>query len=221
MPADEREKGNSAARIAVEKVDEVTGGSIFDPFQLENRQPAIDPDPIFAAIGEHKSLWEKWSLLEKEINNIEEAESEKSRDRPVELIAWRSYSSIGDYEIDRAREEFLRQPNADHEQIEKEYQDAKARLKAVEREAIAWDYRMGIGPLRKQCEQLWRAWEREGKILARTRPTTPAGAGPLIAYIRSVIIDTRDWGEWAMDDWTMPALKTVAASLAEMNKVHD
>ena len=29
----------SAARIAVEKVDEVTGGSIFDPFQLENRQP--------------------------------------------------------------------------------------------------------------------------------------------------------------------------------------
>jgi hypothetical protein len=155
--------------------------------------------------------------------------------RPVELIAWRSYSSIGDYEIDRAREEFLRQPNADHEQIEKEYQDAKARLKAVEREAIAWDYRMGIGPLRKQCEQLWRAWEREGKklartrraweregkILARTRPTTPAGAGALIAYIRSVIIDTRDWGEWAMDDWTMPALKTVAASLAEMNKVHD
>ena len=182
---------------------------------------AIDPDPIFAAIVEHKSLWEKWSLLEEEINNIEEAESEKSRDRPVELIAWRSYSSIGDYEIDRAREEFLRQPNADHEQIEKEYQDAKARLKAVEREAIAWDYRMGIGPLRKQCEQLWRAWEREGKKLARTRPTTPAGAGALIAYIRSVIIDTRDWGEWAMDDWTMPALKTVAASLAEMNKVHD
>ena len=72
---------------------------------------AIDPDPIFAAIVEHKSLWEKWSLLEEEINNIEEAESEKSRDRPVELIAWRSYSSIGDYEIDRAREEFLRQPS--------------------------------------------------------------------------------------------------------------
>ena len=53
---------------------------------------AIDPDPIFAAIVEHKSLWEKWSLLEEEINNIEEAESEKSRDRPVELIAWRGYS---------------------------------------------------------------------------------------------------------------------------------
>jgi hypothetical protein len=64
-------------------------------------------------------------------------------------------------------------------------------------------------------------WEREGKKLARTKPTTPAGAGALIAYIRSVIMDIRDWGECAIDDWTLPALKTVAVSLAEMNKVHD
>jgi len=48
------------------------------------------------------------------------------------------------------------------------------------------------------------------------KPATPAAAGALIAYIRSFIMDERDCGEWAMDDWTMPALKTVAASLAEI-----
>jgi len=39
------------------------------------------------------------------------------------------------------------------------------------------------------------------------KPATPAAAGALIAYIRSFIMDERDCGEWAMDDWTMPALK--------------
>ena len=86
---------------------------------MANSRKTPEPDPIFAAIAEHKSRRKEWARLEKEINNIQEAGNEKGRGRPVELIAWRGYS-IGNCEIDRTREEFLRQPGADPEQIEKE-----------------------------------------------------------------------------------------------------
>jgi hypothetical protein len=45
--------------------------------------------------------------------------------------------------------------------------------------------------------------------MARTDPTTPAGAAALIAYTRRDIVE----GEV---DWQMVALKTVAAALVRM-----
>jgi hypothetical protein len=48
--------------------------------------------------------------------------------------------------------------------------------------------------------------------MARTKPMTPAGAGALVAYIQ------RDLEDVALEGWHSAALKTVAASLARMNR---
>jgi hypothetical protein len=75
-----------------------------------------------------------------------------------------------------------------------------------------WDQRTGIAPLREQYERGKLAEDRAKRHLARTKPTTPAGAGALVAYIQ------RDLEDVALEDWHSAALKTVAVSLARMNK---
>jgi hypothetical protein len=46
--------------------------------------------------------------------------------------------------------------------------------------------------------------------MARTKPTTPAGAAALIAYTRRDLMDA------PVPDWPMVALKTAASALARM-----
>jgi len=127
------------------------------------------------------------------------------------LIAWRDYEAIGGHELDGRREEFLRQPGADHEQIEKEYLDAKARLAAAERALNEWDLRVGIAPLREQFERI--DWEEHmaATRLARTKPDSVAGAAALLAYLNQ---RNRVYG--GFEGWEFRALKTVASALARM-----
>jgi hypothetical protein len=170
-------------------------------------------DPIFAAITEHKALAkESWHLCDK-LGAAEEEAAKTFRRRPWSLIEWRKYSAIGEHEIDRAREEFLMQPGADPEQIEKEYQDAKRREAAAEYEGIAWDQLTGIAPLREQFERAQSAEDRAAARMARTKPTTTAGVSALITYIWNDVKDDLD-----SMNWSTPALKTAAVSLAQMNK---
>ncbi|HEY8006779.1 MAG TPA: hypothetical protein VIE66_08300 [Methylocella sp.] len=120
---------------------------------------------------------------------------------------------IGGSEIDRTRDAFLGQPAVDRERIEREYLDAKARYAATEYEGIAWDHRTGLAQLRKQVELALRAENRAATQLARTKPTTPAGGGALVDYIRSDIKD-----DLCSRNWPTAALKTVATSLTQMKK---
>jgi hypothetical protein len=107
----------------------------------------------------------------------------------------------------------LSQPGADPKQIEKEYLDAKAREAAAERAGAEWDQRAGIAPLREQYEHSNLAERRAAMRMARTKPTTPAGAAALVSYVRREI-ETLG----GISEWQMPALKTVAAALVRMNK---
>jgi hypothetical protein len=107
----------------------------------------------------------------------------------------------------------LRQPGADCEQVEREYQDANARLVAAEYECIAWDHRTRIAPLRKEYEAAKLAARSSARRMARTMPTTAAGGGALISYICSDLKDDLD-----PRNWSTVALKTVAVSLSRMNK---
>jgi hypothetical protein len=75
-----------------------------------------------------------------------------------------------------------------------------------------WDQRTGVKPLREQYERAQLAEDRAKRHLARTKPTTPAGAGALVAYIQ------RDLEDVELEDWHSAALKTVAVSLARMNR---
>jgi hypothetical protein len=168
-------------------------------------------DPAFAAIAEHKARTKERSRL---YSKLDEAEGEARKThglRPLPLIAWRNFSMIGRYEIDRRLEEFLNEPGADRKQIRKEYRDAKARLAAAECAGVEWDHRAGIAPLREQDERADADERRAAMRMARTKPTTPAGAAALVAYIR------RDIEVGLGPDWPIVALKTAASALARMD----
>jgi hypothetical protein len=77
---------------------------------------------------------------------------------------------LGEGEIDRAT-------------VEQEYLDAKGRYQAQIAAGLAWDKRTGLETLRKDAERRSAAEWRYAKRLARTLPTTPAGAAALIDYI--------------------------------------
>lgn len=168
-------------------------------------------DPIFAAIAAHRSAVKEALRLYRELD-LAEAEAAKGFGRrSLRLIAWRHFSAIGGQEIEVAKFEFLRQPGADGEIIEKEYQAALGRYAATEYEGIAWDHRTGLTALRKRSEAAHRAERKVGAQLARTKPTTPHGAGALVSY---VVTDIKD--ELTSWDWPLAALKTLAAALAQM-----
>jgi hypothetical protein len=168
-------------------------------------------DPIFGLIDAQKALQKKWHRLGSKLGNAQHQASETHGTRPSPLIAWRNYSAIGGSEIDDRREEFLSQPGADREQIEKEYLDAKERLAAAERAGVEWDHRVGLASLREQVESADSAERKAAMRLARTKPMTPAGAGALIAY---VLQRERMYG--GFEGWEIRALKTVAGALAKM-----
>jgi hypothetical protein len=64
---------------------------------------------------------------------------------------------------------------------------------------------VGIASLRKQLDADQKAIMR----VAKTRPTTLAGVGALVAYVRRDMMGPRP-------DWKEIALKTVAGALAKM-----
>jgi hypothetical protein len=72
-------------------------------------------------------------------------------------------------------------------------------------------HRAGITLLREQYERASAAERRAAMRLARTKPTTLAGAAVLIAYTRRDIMK----GE---EDWQTGALKTVASALTRMSQ---
>jgi hypothetical protein len=83
---------------------------------------------------------------------------------------------------------------------------------SCERSGDEWDQRAGIAPLREQYERANHAEIRLAMRMARTKPTTPAGAAALIAYV------VRDLEDVALEDWHSAALKTVAVCLAQMTR---
>ena len=167
------------------------------------------PDPIFARIATHKRLTADWQSLYDQLQEAEHAAAQEHGYRPIELIHWRNYH-IGASEIDTRRESLLEAGEVDPATVEQECLDAKARYKAQVAAGIAWDKTTGLETLRKEVDRRVAAGERYAKRLARTMPTTPAGAAALIHYIL---------GDGLVTDesyWHMPALKTVAAALNSM-----
>lgn len=115
------------------------------------------------------------------------------------MIAWRDFSHIGGSEIDAARAQFLERKVAPRKAIEWEYLDAKARERAGERALIAWYKRAGLLEKLRERDRANVVDNRLHKRLARTRPTTPAGAAAFLSYVRSTGMDGIEWHEIAID----------------------
>jgi len=175
------------------------------------KAPAAAIDPVFAAIAFHKALQKKCHRLNTKLDEAEIQARETHGLRPLELIAWRNYFAIGGHELDRARDKFLCEPGADHEQVEKEYQDAKARLAAIERARDEWDLRVGVAPLREQFGRIDWEERRAARRLARTKPESVAGSAALLAYLTQ---RNRVYGRF--EGWEFRALKTAASALTRM-----
>jgi hypothetical protein len=173
---------------------------------------ASAPDPIFAAIAAHKALVKKTNRLYDKLDLAEHNAKETHGRRPWSLIAWRNYSAIGGAEIDDRRELFLRH-GADPTQIEQEYQDAKRRESEAVRAGREWDKKAGIASLRQEYERSHRAVRAAARLMAKTKPTTAAGAAAMVDYAR------RDIEDGVGPEWPMIALKTVAASLARAGRL--
>jgi hypothetical protein len=111
-------------------------------------------DPISAAIEAYKQADEVARKAHDALFEAECTASKKHGHRPSTLITWRDWH-IGGTEVDDRREAFLRKPGANVSEIEKEYQAAKARERAAEDAAEAWDERTGVSrrALWPQCRR--------------------------------------------------------------------
>jgi hypothetical protein len=171
---------------------------------------AIGPDPIFGLIASHKALTADWQGLYDQLQEAEHAAEQEHGRRPIELIHWRNYH-IGASEIDTRRAQLLEAGEIDPATIEQEYLDANARYQAKVAAGLAWDKRAGLATLRKDVDRRIAAEQRFAKRLARTMPTTPAGAAALLQYILADDLTTDD------DYWHLTALMTLTAALNDMN----
>jgi len=169
---------------------------------------AASIDPIFAAIEADRALEEKTNELSMAFSALEDAAEAQHGPRPIALVVWRSHY-IGDAEIDVLRRALLAQPGADSERIELEYRDAKARCSERIRAGEAWDERTGIAALREQLKCAEAPLWEDGR-LATIKPTTPAGAGALVAY-------AADYLERFSEEWALIALQSAADALAGMS----
>jgi hypothetical protein len=167
------------------------------------------PDPIFAMIETHKKLVAEWTRLSDQLDNaIADAAAEYGA-RPTELIHWRNYT-IGDSEIDQRREDLLETGIIAPAIVEAEYLEAKARYQAQVAAVQAWYEKTGLAVLQREADTLLAQHEQYAQLLARTKPTTPAGAGALIQYVLNDYL-CADEGYWHTT-----ALKTAADALTEM-----
>jgi hypothetical protein len=165
-------------------------------------------DPIFAAIETHKRMVQESFELSVALDEAEGDAAETYGNRPIALVQWRNYL-IGDSEIDRRREALLATGD-NPEIVEKEYLEAKADFEAKVRAEDDWDERTGLAPLRAALECAYDADDEAAMRLARTKPTTPAGAGALIQYVCRDDVGEADWHE--------VALNTVAEALVSIEE---
>jgi hypothetical protein len=160
-------------------------------------------------IETHKRLQATWQPLYDQLDEAESDAAEVHGRRPIGLIHWRNYH-IGGSEIDDQRESLLQEAGIPAATVEQEYLDAKARYQAQMAAGLAWDERAGLAAKRKELDRAMTAWRRFERRLAKTKPTTPAGAAALIQYLLDEELTTDD------GYWHMAALSTVVAALSSM-----
>jgi hypothetical protein len=210
-PVDQTRRGflSNAASIAA-------GGTVL-AMATTHPAPAIAsqrvPDPIFARIATHKKLTADWQRLYDQLQEAEYNAKKEHGRRPIELIHWRNYT-IGASEIDTRREQLLEAGEIDPATIEQEYLDANARYQAQVAAGITWDKSTGLETLRKDVDRRVAAARRYAKRLARTTPTTAAGAAAIVQY-------TLD-DDLVADEsyWHMTALRSAVAALNTMGAAH-
>jgi hypothetical protein len=177
--------------------------------QQEVKRPASAEDPVFELIETHRKLNREWLDLSSELSEAEIAAKKKHGDRPSEFVPWRIYNvSAANLEVTRA--EVLKQSGVDPTAIQTEYWNLKARLLGAKPGAEEWDKNAGLARLRRDLDRALFAERRASWKLAGTKPTTAAGAGALLDYVKTMMFEIGDL------NWHKHALDTIIGALAAM-----
>jgi hypothetical protein len=181
---------------------------------MSARDPKVDPDPIFAAIAWHRELEDEAEDL---FTEIERAKANVGEHAPATLVQWRSYSPIGEPEIEHARDEFLKMQVADARQIEKEFQAKKVAEGARLRVENDWYHHHEIAPLYQWHGNLVRELRAAEERLFKIRSTSIAGAAALVAYAHAELVCCANAGLEGGPNWTLPALANAVEALRIIN----
>jgi hypothetical protein len=151
----------------------------------------------------------RWDVLYNKIDSAEKVARDEFGRRPFELIEWRNYSAIGCSEIERARDEFIRD-GIDEKVVQAEYRSAKRRYREAARAGDDWDRKVGLTDLRKEyddnrCETR-AAWKALGKVPV----TSMSDALAIIDLLRERM---RKFSELS-DDWEVAAFMNASRFLA-------
>jgi hypothetical protein len=166
-----------------------------------------ETDPIYAMIDKHRLAIEAYNQAYAQLDEAEGAVAER---RPSPLIVWRDYM-IGGSEIEHRRTSLLGS-RFQSKQIEEEYQMKKAEEADRLEAGAMWDETHGIAPLRERVEQLARKRRATALRLARTKPTTLAGAAAAVAYAHAELEIAETDGPHT-DAWALPMLRTAVKAL--------
>jgi hypothetical protein len=169
-----------------------------------------EPDPILAAIAESRRVWAQYMKANRKFDNAK-CEVRRTDPKPSSVIdiTWGKYGLQGYSELADARALFLALPGADPETIEREYQNKRAEIRAGRRAEREWYKRNGLTELKAESDRLDRADRKALWALTRIKPTTPAGAGALVAYVHE---DMKDGN----NEWQLAAIGHAAKALKEM-----
>jgi hypothetical protein len=150
------------------------------PRRHQKRSAHVSKDPVFAAIAEHQRAAAAFTRAYVRCDNAEAPARRKHGPRPSPFIEWRDHSALGEGTIEKVRDDLLQLPGISRRAIWREYRDAKMRLRRQFRAARAWEKRAGLAELRREYDLADAAENRAARNLAKTKPTTLAGAAALL-----------------------------------------
>jgi hypothetical protein len=189
-----------------------TQSAVIHAFPASRRATVRQTDPVFAAIAEHRRADVALTRVLERRDRAESAARRKHGECPYRWIAWRRYSSICGQEIERARDEFLLLPEISRRAILREYRDAKARERRQIRAAQQWARRAGMVGINRECDLADAAEWKAARKVAKTKPTTPAGAAALLEHVNL------NENMCSREDYEIAAVQTVIKMLRAMTE---
>jgi hypothetical protein len=150
----------------------------------------------------------RWSVLWDKLDMAEKAAKPLHGRRPIALIAWRNYSHIGGSELERARDDFLRE-GIDEKLVQEEYRSAKERYRAALQAEDDWDRKAGLSDLRKKLEDVKLETRAAWTALGKVHLTSIRDAVAIIGLLRKRM---RTFNE-LNDDWEVAAFMNASRFL--------
>lgn len=171
---------------------------------------SISEDPALVALARMRAASRAVDRTYEAYEAAEQAARPALGQRPWSLIAWRNYSAIGGSELETARDNFLRR-GVDPALVESEFQDAKRRQRQAVRDGQQWDWRANAAHLRRAKDADLKRYRGSLWVLARTTPTTPAGAGAMASWLAKEL-------RWYDEKYHAVAAKSIARGLRTIAK---